>query len=745
MKKNKIIVVPLDERPCNYRFSEMMLKNEEYEVLVPPRTILGNQKTPTDTVKLEKWIFKNIKSADAIILSLDMYLYGGIIPSRLHNFSVEELNKKIENIKNFKIMNPNLKIYGYNLIMRCPSYNSDEEEPNYYEFFGKDIFDYGVLEHKNDLNILNEEEKNKYISLKNKIPKEYLEDYILRRKKNKLVNISFLNLIKNKIIDFGYIPQDDSSYYGFTAIDKECVRNKIKELNLEKKVLIYPGADEVANTLVARYFIEKNNLKLKIYIDYVNKEAKDLIPKYEDRALLSTLSSHLQTMLLKETDNIKEADLYLLVNNAKEEVIECFEQTKSNEYKEILKNKIKNFKNINANIGIADVRYSNGGDLDLLDALYETNYLYKIKSYAGWNTSSNTLGTVIPSLIFSKYNDNLLNDKFLTLRYVEDFIYDSIIKDEILKNLEKPYSFRLFDGQRGNIVKNIKSKLVKYSKKYLTEYDIRFKDVYSPWNRLFEIGIELEINYKMKEKLVLNGIPVAIYNDKNNKNKKPLLFYFHGLTGNKDNIMNRGYILAKKGFYVVAIDAYMHGERKTKYFKEVMKRHDSYIEIVNVIIQTAKDAKEIYYRFFKDSNFLLKNQVYIFGVSMGAGISFVLGTILREVKAISTIVGSPSLYEFFKLKQQEYKWEGNYFFDKNTEYYKKYDPLIHYKKFGNKLIYMGCGERDINVPPVFAKRLKELRPNNTILEMYDIDHFSCPEMVNNAYDFLLKAWKENDV
>ena len=69
-----------------------------------------------------------------------MLLYGGLIPSRLHHLSEKEVNERLDIVHQIKNINPHIKIYAFHCIMRAPSYNSSEEEPDYYEDFGYALF-----------------------------------------------------------------------------------------------------------------------------------------------------------------------------------------------------------------------------------------------------------------------------------------------------------------------------------------------------------------------------------------------------------------------------------------------------------------------------------------------------------------------------------------------------------------------------------------------------------------------------
>ena len=60
------------------------------------------------------------RDADYAVLSLDTLLYGGLLPSRMHNESQEEILKRFELLKEIKQANDKIKIYAFQCIMRCP-------------------------------------------------------------------------------------------------------------------------------------------------------------------------------------------------------------------------------------------------------------------------------------------------------------------------------------------------------------------------------------------------------------------------------------------------------------------------------------------------------------------------------------------------------------------------------------------------------------------------------------------------
>ena len=82
-----IILLPLDERPCNFDFPSKIFNGEKYTIIRPEH--LGQKKTPASYEFIRDFLIANIEKVDAAVISIDTLLYGGLIPSRLHHLSEE--------------------------------------------------------------------------------------------------------------------------------------------------------------------------------------------------------------------------------------------------------------------------------------------------------------------------------------------------------------------------------------------------------------------------------------------------------------------------------------------------------------------------------------------------------------------------------------------------------------------------------------------------------------------------------
>jgi hypothetical protein len=495
MLKN-LLLLPLDERPCNNLFPGKIFEGEALHIEKPEK--LGNKKEPADSEAIHKFLVNHAADADAAVISMDMLLYGGLIPSRLHHIDRATVEKRLHYLDELKSANPKIKIYAFQCIMRCPSYSSSDEEPDYYENCGKEINQLGQIIHKNELF---PDEKKDTSALIEKIGKDNIDDYLNRREFNLSFNIETLDLLEKGIIDFLVIPQDDSAEFGFTAVDQKKVRAQIQEKLLDDQVFLYPGADEVSMTLIARAVNEMNGKVPKIYLKYASEKAKTLIPNYEDRSLGETLKYHILAAGCTETDDSENADFILIVTAPANKMLESAVQPANNINYDVERNmaeiyvyieqKIKEGKNV----AVLDNAYTNGGEIQLFKMLNKRDLLLKIIAYAGWNTSANSLGTVLAESVNYLYNGR--TEKwydFMVERYLEDIGYDSTIRSDITRNYLPQLGMSYFwvEEKRGIVANEIKSRLEKFAGDYMTSLKghVEIKDVYMPWSRMFEIGIE---------------------------------------------------------------------------------------------------------------------------------------------------------------------------------------------------------------------------------------------------------------
>ena len=497
----KTLLLPLDERPCNFIYPQMIgASNDEIQVFMPHKETLGDKKKAADFNEIERFLIRNASqgtqdNCTCIVLSIDMLVYGGLIPSRIHCLSKEEALLRMDVIKTIKKAKPEITIYAFTCIMRTPQYNSSDEEPDYYADYGYALFRRKYLLDYQARQGLNEQELAELKVIQ--IPEVIVKDYETRREFNEFINVEAINYLEAGLIDFLVIPQDDSSPYGYAAISQKNVIRQVKEKNLDTKVMIYPGADEVALSLLTRAYHDFREIEPKVYPFYSSVLGPTIVPLYEDRPMFESLKAHTRVCKTKLVTNPEAANFILAVNSPGKIMQDThdkdFDITYTS-YRNLLDFalQIKDYIEAGKPVAVCDSAYCNGGDIQLIRYLDELDILDKLISYAGWNTNCNTLGTTLAQACIGK-GVNLHN---LLYRIIEDGCYQSVVRHEVAKDLPKMQL--TYDNISPALIETenvIKEKLQMYYEtlQLSKKHPVKINKIYSPWKRMFEIGMDIEL------------------------------------------------------------------------------------------------------------------------------------------------------------------------------------------------------------------------------------------------------------
>ena len=93
---NRILFLPHDDRPISYHQTVEVVESAGYEMLLPPKELLNSATDMGHPDELWQWLKENAPKAKSAVISSDSLLYGGLIPSRKHEVSQEDLDRRLE-------------------------------------------------------------------------------------------------------------------------------------------------------------------------------------------------------------------------------------------------------------------------------------------------------------------------------------------------------------------------------------------------------------------------------------------------------------------------------------------------------------------------------------------------------------------------------------------------------------------------------------------------------------------------
>lgn len=442
----KICFIPIDNRPVCYNLAkDICAIDEDIELFIPPRDYLGSLTKYADTDIIFDWLH-HLPCMDVMIISLDTLAYGGLIPSRRIPDSFDEVKTRIEQLKPILA---GKKVYAFSSIMRISNNNYNEEEKEYWKDWGKKIFEYSYNSSKF------------WHAPKTDVPPDILRDYLLTRKRNFEINKMYLEWQKEGLFDTLIFSKDDCAEFGFNVEEA----NELEKLGGKTKT----GADEIPLTLLARAI----KREVKIFPKFIEPDYKDRISNYEDVSIEKSVLGQLELGGFEVAESEENSDVVLVVNNFIEKQGELVMGWDTQPYDKIFVPPSKPY-------AVADVRFANGGDNGFVNQLFNQKINLPQFGYSGWNTSANTLGSLLAGIKVKfgakKYNDKAFN-KLQIVRYLDDWAYQANVRGQInepcdIKELMKPYEEkilnRLCDGK---------------------ECPVFSIDYTYPWKRKFEIEV----------------------------------------------------------------------------------------------------------------------------------------------------------------------------------------------------------------------------------------------------------------
>lgn len=454
----KIAFVPIDNRPVCYTLAEQIADiDEEIELFLPPREMLGGLTKISDISGILNWLEK-LPKIDTVIISLDTIAHGGLIPSRRSDDSFQEIGNRLQKLK--EILNvKGAKVYACSSIMRISNNNVNEEEKEYWNLYGEKIFKYSFESHRDG-------------NAKTDVPDEIIEDYLKTRKRNFDVNKLYLDWAKGDFFETLVFSKDDCAQFGLNVQEAQELEREIKSRNLN--ALLKTGADEIPLSLLSRAIT--NDKKIKIAPVFTQPEFTDRISKYEDVSVYESVKGQIELAGAVLSDE-NEADIIMLVNNFKTEQGELVMGVDVEGYKGELTLCQKPYL-------IADILNANGADNNFVEQLLKYDLGNDFLGYSAWNTTGNTLGSGICCALvkFLAKNPDLQNfNKVQVVRFLDDWAYQANVR-KILKSRLNEIS-----------IEELKKEMRFFETVLNNKFETNFKEInYAyPWKRFFEIEVTI--------------------------------------------------------------------------------------------------------------------------------------------------------------------------------------------------------------------------------------------------------------
>lgn len=511
--KSKVLLIPLDSRPPCIQYVEQLAALAQIQLILPPNELLDNYNQPAQQRALREWLSGAISQADAAIISTDMLIHGGLLASRNSRGTSQDITETLSLLQRIHQENPQVKLYGFSIIPRLLL--SDSLTNGTYQ---KLAAKYSILkdqvslfENPLDIEMLSELEK--------KIPARILENYLTLYRQNTQVNLQLLELAEQNIFEGLVLGQDDGVPFGLPNMEKRRLGYYVDQRpSLADKVIITRGTDEVALTLLGRFANAMNHYRPRIYVMYSEPAVPEMVMPYMPHTIRRTVQEKIALVNGVEAASEKDADFILYVHAGSRKTTAGALTAAAQNIAKLITQGYK--------LAVVDLAENYYASETLLPYLITANAdLTKLAAYAGWNTTSNSIGTAVTqSSLFvgalaradeaNWLNLYVTQLTFLSERFVDDWYYQKDVQFVVNTNLRElqadPYKLGKYHAQTSKLIDRLLKDRAKHFFRHNMAYrplvfdspagkrDYRLTELHIqaqlPWDRTFEIKLAPELS-----------------------------------------------------------------------------------------------------------------------------------------------------------------------------------------------------------------------------------------------------------
>ena len=508
-----LALVPLDERPVNTRYPQMLGAIGGAQVRLPPPEMRGHQRVPCDLTAVAAWLRETAPNCAAALVSCDFLAFGNLINARI---SQDSATDALSRLRLLAAINADCPVHAFSLITRVSNADDAVEEPAYWAQWGTAFYRFARLAHSAEQNGLSEAEQHELTDLQERLPPELVADWLTRRLRNHTVNLGMLDMAARGQIASLLLTSDDTSALGFPSRERDWLRGwpRLIGPSLTERVQMHPGADEVGSALVAKMLNERQGVTPRVWPLYAIPDDAGLVAPYEDRPVRETVEGQIRACGCVVADAPEAGDIILGVatpsprrTDYRTEFYADDLATRAGAYQRFL-TALAGWQNRGAAVALADVAYPNGSDPLLTDLLLSLGCPLRpgdLCAYGAWNTAGNTLGTVAAQAACSlrvgadpaRASAQRL---FLAHRFLEDYGYQTLIRREARAEAERLWGRRepdpQDDAQQKTICVFIETRLTetlaRLQKRGVGDgLRIAASSVRLPWRRTFEVDFDL--------------------------------------------------------------------------------------------------------------------------------------------------------------------------------------------------------------------------------------------------------------
>ena len=508
-----VALVPLDERPVNTRYPQMLGAIGGADVRLPPPEILGRQRIPSDKQAVSAWLNAE-READAAVVSCDFFGFGNLINARISQDSAAQVLARLDLLAEINAARP---VHAFSLITRVSNADDAVEEPEYWARWGTRFYRYARLTHQAERGgALGAEDAADLAHLEAALPQDLKTDWLRRRLRNHTVNLGLLDMAARGQLASLRLTSDDTSPWGFPSRERDWLRGwpALVGPALADRVMMHPGADEVGSALLARLLMGRAGRAPRVGVVYSHPGGEALVAPYEDRPVRETVEGQVRACGCRVAGDPDDCDFVLGVATPSPRRTDYRPEYAADDRRE----RAAGYAAFLADLGgrqargvpvaLADVAYPNGADPVLAGMLLAPDSPLApgaLAAYGAWNTAGNTLGvTVAQAACAGRAGADAgragAQRLFLAHRFLEDWGYQALVRREARDEAARRWGRREPDPDRpdeqaalcADIEERLRGRLAELQARGVgVGLRLAAGSVRLPWRRTFEVDFDL--------------------------------------------------------------------------------------------------------------------------------------------------------------------------------------------------------------------------------------------------------------
>lgn len=503
--------LPLDERPVNIGLPAGIAAIAGATLVLPPDELLPTLRQPGNADALGRWLEDTAPSTDAVIASLDMLCYGGLIAARTTADTTLSALTRLDVLRRLHAAHPALPLCAVSLVMRASNSYNPQEEPDYWAQHGMELHKLGALHHRDLLETLGATyagNADDLAALRSALPAEIVADFERRRLRNHHVNLEAITLASEGVIDPLLITADDTAEHSAGSAEQVWLRQWTNVLPIAGEVLMYPGADEVAAVLVARQLGARFGVTPRFTVECADPPGMERVAKYENSPMREAVERQIRASgsaivtdpaamaLVVHAPDPKRRDHCGMViqksgtgHDGAQSIFDADDATEATKTADLIAQLLA----AGRDVALADLRYSNSADPLLIEELHRRRILLELVAYGGWNTAGNALGSVVAAAAAIQIGrtagtlDATAARRVLLHRLIEDFAY--------MTDARRPLNAGVYTfpdrAEEAAAETGIGASLDATLKRLTGRNDLDITDVRFPWHRSFEVDFTI--------------------------------------------------------------------------------------------------------------------------------------------------------------------------------------------------------------------------------------------------------------